>query len=106
MANTGFVLGIRRTVADLENFEASNKPPDRLARIRETVVLHPVDGALGGVPVDPEVLQDARNGLIHNVVDLRVMGKNVISDTREEVFQDRRHRGIVLQIRERADCIA
>src|SRR6516165_4308426 len=65
----------------LKDLKGSNNIKDRLARVRKCVVGESIDGAPGGVPTHPEVLQDLRNEVIQRVVDQRVVCKLDVSYT-------------------------
>ena len=65
----------------LKEFEGPNNPKDRLARVHVCVVGGSVDGAPGGVPVHPEVLQEGRKPVIIEEVVRRVVCKLAISYT-------------------------
>ena len=70
----------------LKDFERSSEPIYRYAWVRVGVVGGSVDGARGGVPIDPEVLQEIRDPVIEEVVEPRVVGNWLVSDT--ELFQE------------------
>ncbi len=84
----------------LKKFEGSSNPIDRLAGVRIAVVGDSVDGARGGVPIHPQVVQNIRNEVIEEVVEPRGVGcLRVVSYT--ELLQDCVELRVIHQILER-----
>src|ERR1700677_1792788 len=83
----GILRQVREKLLEiLELFEASHNPKYQCQRVRILVVGKHIDGAHGGIPANPEVVQETRNELVEGVINRRVVGEQFISDP--ELVQD------------------